>query len=126
MFLKLSLRLQVVVTLAVSCSIKLDWWVIRFLARFDLQYWIEFILTAMVLWMEIMIFLVVLLLVFLRVDIFVVFKIKIMLSGTDFSFILLCFSEYCTKVSRNANIAKLQAGYLFPEVRFLTCYLISS
>lgn len=25
-------------------------------------------------------------------------------------------SEYCTKVSRNANIAKLQAGYLFPEI----------
>lgn len=27
-----------------------------------------------------------------------------------------CFEAYKTKVSRNGNIAKLQAGYLFPEV----------
>lgn len=34
-----------------------------------------------------------------------------------------CCEDYKTKVSRNANIAKLQAGYLFPEVCFL-CNLL--
>ena len=44
---------------------------------------------------------------------------------------LLFFCEaYTTKVSRNANMAKLQAGYLFPEVcdgifsYLLCCYAI--
>ncbi|KAK6240530.1 hypothetical protein QUC31_015785 [Theobroma cacao] len=30
--------------------------------------------------------------------------------------LFVCFEAYKTKVSRNSNIAKLQAGYLFPEV----------
>lgn len=32
------------------------------------------------------------------------------------------YVEYKTKVSRNSNMSKLQAGYLFPEV----CYLLLS
>jgi hypothetical protein len=42
-----------------------------------------------------------------------------------------CSEAYKTKVSRNANMAKLQAGYLFPEVSdvmcsyFLYCYTLA-
>ena len=42
-----------------------------------------------------------------------------------------CCEAYKTNVSRNANMAKLQAGYLFPEVcndmcsYLLYCYTIA-
>jgi len=32
--------------------------------------------------------------------------------------VFFAFSDYTTAVKRNENLAKLQAGYLFPEVLF--------
>ena len=43
-----------------------------------------------------------------------------MILSDDYKFAAIC-EAYNTKVSRNANMAKLQAGYLFPEVFTRMC-----